>query len=45
MWCWIRRRWDVLRIAVFYGPVWFVILHMPEEKYIAIETNCEISAI
>ena len=22
LWCWICQEWDVLRIAVFYGPVW-----------------------
>lgn len=22
LWCWIAPEWDVLRIAVFYGPVW-----------------------
>ncbi|KAF7182445.1 hypothetical protein CNMCM7691_002015 [Aspergillus felis] len=25
LWCWISLPWDFLRIAVFYGPVWFVI--------------------
>ncbi|RDW93180.1 putative cAMP receptor-like protein [Aspergillus mulundensis] len=25
LWCWVAPTWDVLRIAVFYGPVWFVI--------------------
>ncbi|KAJ5482520.1 hypothetical protein N7475_001332 [Penicillium sp. IBT 31633x] len=25
LWCWISVQWDFLRIAVFYGPVWFVI--------------------
>ncbi|KAJ5562382.1 hypothetical protein N7461_001143 [Penicillium sp. DV-2018c] len=25
LWCWISIQWDFLRIAVFYGPVWFVI--------------------
>ncbi|KAG5959548.1 hypothetical protein E4U57_007151 [Claviceps arundinis] len=25
LWCWISQDWDVLRIAVFYGPVWVVI--------------------
>jgi hypothetical protein len=24
LWCWISRKWDVLRIAAFYGPVWYV---------------------
>ncbi|KAL1962929.1 hypothetical protein VTN77DRAFT_9025 [Rasamsonia byssochlamydoides] len=26
IWCWISVPWDILRIAVFYGPVWFVII-------------------
>ncbi|KAI9823875.1 MAG: hypothetical protein M1832_002192 [Thelocarpon impressellum] len=26
LWCWISKEWDVLRLAVFYGPVWIVIL-------------------
>lgn len=26
LWCWISIDWDILRIAVFYGPIWFVIL-------------------
>ncbi|GES65641.1 cAMP receptor-like protein [Aspergillus terreus] len=25
LWCWISPSWDYLRLAVFYGPVWFVI--------------------
>ncbi|KAJ5176489.1 uncharacterized protein N7482_002366 [Penicillium canariense] len=25
LWCWIALPWDYLRIAIFYGPVWFVI--------------------
>ncbi|KAJ5794523.1 hypothetical protein N7457_001122 [Penicillium paradoxum] len=25
LWCWVSVEWDFLRIAVFYGPVWFVI--------------------
>ncbi|KAG5929040.1 hypothetical protein E4U42_007351 [Claviceps africana] len=25
LWCWISQDWDVLRIAIFYGPVWVVI--------------------
>ncbi|THC93519.1 hypothetical protein EYZ11_007010 [Aspergillus tanneri] len=25
IWCWVAPSWDFLRIAVFYGPVWFVI--------------------
>ena len=26
MWCWVSIEWDLLRVAVFYGPVWLVIL-------------------
>lgn len=26
MWCWISIKWDILRVAVFYAPVWVVIL-------------------
>ncbi|KAJ5099293.1 hypothetical protein N7532_006294, partial [Penicillium argentinense] len=25
IWCWVSLKWDYLRIAVFYGPVWLVI--------------------
>lgn len=25
LWCWVAPSWDILRIALFYGPVWFVI--------------------
>ncbi|KAJ5722065.1 hypothetical protein N7488_000100 [Penicillium malachiteum] len=25
LWCWVSLKWDYLRIATFYGPVWFVI--------------------
>jgi hypothetical protein len=25
LWCWVSLKWDFLRIALFYGPVWFVI--------------------
>ncbi|GLI79085.1 hypothetical protein PoHVEF18_007410 [Penicillium ochrochloron] len=25
LWCWVSKKWDFLRIALFYGPVWFVI--------------------
>ncbi|KAJ5709597.1 hypothetical protein N7493_009888 [Penicillium malachiteum] len=25
LWCWVSLQWDYLRIATFYGPVWFVI--------------------
>jgi hypothetical protein len=23
LWCWISRDFDVIRIATFYGPVWY----------------------
>ncbi|KAK3902551.1 hypothetical protein C8A05DRAFT_33759, partial [Staphylotrichum tortipilum] len=26
LWCWIAPTWDIYRIALFYGPVWIVIL-------------------
>ncbi|KAH6655004.1 G-protein coupled receptor [Truncatella angustata] len=26
LWCWIAAEWDVMRIAMFYGPVWVVII-------------------
>ncbi|OAA56982.1 cyclic-AMP receptor-like protein [Niveomyces insectorum RCEF 264] len=26
LWCWISSQWDIWRIAMFYGPVWVVIL-------------------
>ncbi|GIJ86755.1 hypothetical protein Asppvi_005650 [Aspergillus pseudoviridinutans] len=26
LWCWVSLQWDFLQIAVFYGPVWFIIL-------------------
>ncbi|KAL2003617.1 hypothetical protein VTN02DRAFT_3163 [Thermoascus thermophilus] len=26
LWCWVSLPWDALRIAVFYGPVWFIIV-------------------
>ncbi|KAL1912365.1 hypothetical protein Sste5344_001806 [Sporothrix stenoceras] len=26
LWCWISSSWDIWRIAMFYGPVWVVIL-------------------
>ncbi|KAK6833721.1 hypothetical protein PG987_008415 [Apiospora arundinis] len=26
LWCWVSNKWDVFRIATFYGPVWLVIL-------------------
>jgi hypothetical protein len=22
LWCWISPKWDIFRIATFYGPVW-----------------------
>ncbi|CAG1967279.1 unnamed protein product [Fusarium graminearum] len=25
-WCWIAPKWGNLRIATFYGPIWFVII-------------------
>ncbi|OQD80592.1 hypothetical protein PENANT_c034G08527 [Penicillium antarcticum] len=25
LWCWVAVPWDFLRIALFYGPVWFII--------------------
>jgi hypothetical protein len=24
LWCWVSSRWDAMRIATFYGPVWLV---------------------
>ncbi|KAH0548675.1 hypothetical protein GP486_007781, partial [Trichoglossum hirsutum] len=26
LWCWINPKWDVLRVATFYGPVWVVVM-------------------
>ncbi|KAH8700760.1 hypothetical protein BGW36DRAFT_292700 [Talaromyces proteolyticus] len=26
IWCWVSTSWDILRIAAFYGPAWFIIL-------------------
>ena len=26
LWCWVTTKWNVLRIASYYGPVWLVIL-------------------
>lgn len=26
LWCWVAVKWDILRVAVFYGPVWLVIV-------------------
>jgi hypothetical protein len=25
MWCWVSLEWDILRVAMFYAPVWIVI--------------------
>lgn len=25
LWCWVTSKWDIWRIATFYGPVWLVI--------------------
>ncbi len=25
LWCWVAPKWDFLRVATFYGPVWVVI--------------------
>jgi hypothetical protein len=22
LWCWTAPKWDIFRIAIFYGPVW-----------------------
>lgn len=22
LWCWVSQKWDIFRIATFYGPVW-----------------------
>lgn len=22
LWCWVSAKWDIMRIATFYGPVW-----------------------
>ena len=22
LWCWLRKEWEIYRIATFYGPVW-----------------------
>ena len=24
LWCWVAPEWDIMRIATFYGPVWWV---------------------
>ncbi|EXJ54668.1 hypothetical protein A1O7_10009 [Cladophialophora yegresii CBS 114405] len=26
LWCWVTTKWNALRIATFYGPVWLIIL-------------------
>jgi len=26
LWCWITPKWDPLRVATFYGPVWLVVI-------------------
>ncbi|OAP55362.1 hypothetical protein AYL99_10335 [Fonsecaea erecta] len=26
LWCWVSTKWNALRIATFYGPVWLIIL-------------------
>ncbi|KKY26432.1 putative camp receptor-like protein [Phaeomoniella chlamydospora] len=26
LWCWVDIKWDYLRVALFYGPVWAMIL-------------------
>jgi hypothetical protein len=26
LWCWVSLPWDFLQIAVFYGPVWFIVV-------------------
>lgn len=26
LWCWVSVKWNALRIAAFYGPVWIIIL-------------------
>ncbi|KAJ9207912.1 hypothetical protein DTO164E3_198 [Paecilomyces variotii] len=26
LWCWVSLKWDALRIATFYGPVWFILV-------------------
>ncbi|ODM19925.1 hypothetical protein SI65_04911 [Aspergillus cristatus] len=26
LWCWVAPQWDFLRIAMFYGPVWLIII-------------------
>jgi hypothetical protein len=23
LWCWISYEWQILRIATFYGPIWY----------------------
>lgn len=31
LWCWVADDWDILRIAVFYGPVWYVNLSQSDQ--------------
>lgn len=26
LWCWVSPRWNALRIATFYGPIWCALL-------------------
>lgn len=26
LWCWVSAPWDVLRVATFYGPVWYALI-------------------
>jgi hypothetical protein len=35
MWCWISLEWDILRVAVFYAPIW-VVIFMTFSLYIRI---------
>ncbi|KAI0201030.1 hypothetical protein F4808DRAFT_426367 [Astrocystis sublimbata] len=25
LWCWVDTKWDILRIATFYGPIWIIL--------------------
>ncbi|KAI1750105.1 G-protein coupled receptor [Xylaria castorea] len=25
LWCWVSSKWDILRIATFYGPIWVIL--------------------
>ena len=29
LWCWLKPKWEVYRIATFYGPVWYEINASP----------------